>query len=366
MSLREQRHRLALPGPLTLAGGGTLPEVSVAFETYGTLNAARDNAVLVLHGLTSDQHAAGPAWHDGGKPGWWDRAIGPGRAIDTDRFYVISVNALGGAGGGTGPGSIEPGTGRRYAMRFPVITIADMVQQQHRLMDALGIGRLHATLGGCMGGFQVLEWLCLAPERAGRAVIISATPRVSTHTIALWSVLRAALMSDPAWNGGEYYDGPAPDNGIGLLAAIGALFWMDRYTLAAKFGLRTVAGAPARPTLAPQFAVEKFLQDVRTSAAGKLDPNTMIYLTRAMDLFDLTRDRPALADQFARVRDPVLLVSYKHDWRYPPAEMAELEDAFRAAGVVCQHATLPDPAGHGAFLFAFDSLAPILSAFMAS
>ncbi len=340
-----------------------LHDVQVGFESYGTLSPSKDNAVLLLHGLTSDRHAAGPPWHAGGRPGWWDCAIGPGRALDTDRFCVICVGVLGGTDG-TGPGSIAPETGRPYGLRFPVVTIGDMVSAQAGLLDLLGISRLHAMVGGCMGGNQVLEWLCRHPARTGRAVVISATPRVSTHTLALWSVLRAAAMSDPAWNGGDYYDRAAPDAGMGLLATIGVLFWMTRATLDAKFGLRTGGDVPVRPTLEPQFAVEHFLRAVHANAAGRLDANTLIYLTRAMDLFDLTRDGTPLSEHLAGVRDPVLLVSYRHDWRYPPEEMAEIEQALAQAGAPCRHVTLDNAGGHGAFLFDFASLAPILADFM--
>jgi homoserine O-acetyltransferase len=357
---------VSLGAPLALESGAILPDPCLAFESYGTLNRARDNGVLLLHGLTSDQHAAGPPLHPKGKPGWWDIAIGPGRPLDTNRLCVISVNALGGGGGSTGPSSTDPATGRPYGLRFPVVTIGDMVQAQRRLIGQLGIDQLFGMVGGCMGGFQVLEWLRQAPECAGRAVVISATPRVSTHTIALWSVMRAALMSDPAWNGGDYYDGPAPDAGVGLLSAIGALFWMSRSTLAKKFGLATPGDSPVRPSLEPQFAIEHFLGAVQSNAAGKLDANVMIYLTRAMDLFDLTRDAPPLAQQFRAVRHPVLLVSYQHDWRYPPEEMAELEEALLQSGSPYRHVTLDNEGGHGAFIFDFGSLAPILAAFMSA
>lgn len=362
-----ERRTLPVPGRLALAGGGGgLGGLEVAYEAYGVLAPARDNAVLLLHGLTADQHAAGPTWAPGGKPGWWDAAIGPGKALDTDRFHVLCPNVLGGAGGTTGPASRDPGTGRAYGPRFPLVTVGDMVELQRLFLDELGIGRLHAVVGGCMGGFQALEWLARHPPRVGRAVAIGATPRTTAHNLALWSVLRALLESDPAFAGGDYHDGPArPDAGVGLLAMVGAMFWMSRATLERRFGLRTAHGGPPRLTLEPEFAVERFLHDVRANAAGRLDANSFIRLTRAIDHFDLARERGGLEAAFAGARGvPVLLASYRSDWRYPPEEIEPLHQALLRAGAVSRHVVLDSAVGHGAFLYDFPSLAPVLAAFL--
>ncbi|MBZ6074817.1 homoserine O-acetyltransferase MetX [Microvirga puerhi] len=359
------RDRLRLAGALTLASGQSLSEVDIAFETYGALSPARDNAILLLHGLTADQHAAGPPWHEKGRAGWWNQAIGPGRAIDTDRFFVICPNVLGSFGGSTGPMSRDPATGRAYGMRFPVITIADMVAAQRQLIAALGIERLHAIVGGCMGGFQAFEWMSRHPECVGSAVVISATARTNTHNTALWSVLRAALMSDPAWNDGDYYDGPSPDAGLGLLAMTGALFWMSREALHEKFGLRTIENRPLRYTLEPEFAIEEFLARVRRNAgAGNLDANALIYLTRAIDYFDLSREYDTVAEALARYTSPLLLVSYATDWRYPSQEMNEIREALEPRSVPVRHEILDSPIGHGAFLYDFNGLEPILRTFL--
>jgi homoserine O-acetyltransferase len=363
--MKIARDTLRLAGAFPLVSGPVLEDVEIAYETYGTLSRERDNAILLLHGLTADQHASGPPWHGGAKAGWWNQAVGPGLAIDTDRFFVICPNVLGSFGGSTGPMSLDPATGRPYGMRFPVVTIADMVAAQRSLLDALGIARLHAIVGGCMGGFQALEWMSRFPGRVGSTVLISATARTNTHNTALWSVLRAAIMSDPAWNGGDYYDGPAPDAGLGLLAMTGALFWMSRDALQDKFGLRTIENRPLRYTLEPEFAIEDFLARVRrNAAAGNLDANALIYLTRAIDYFDLSREAGSVAAALAGYASPLLLISYATDWRYPPQEMEEIRAALVPRGIPVRHVTLDSPIGHGAFLYDFKSLEPVLADFL--
>ena len=339
-----------------------MPSFEVAYETYGTLNAQRSNAILLCHGLTANQHAAGTV---AGKKGWWDVAVGPGKMIDTDRYFVVSPNVLGGGNGSTGPRSTDPHTGRPYGMRLPMVTIGDMVESQAHLADVLSIDAFHAVVGGCMGGFQALEWMARYPERTRRTIIISATPRVSTHTIALWSVMRRAIRSDPNWNGGDYYAGAAPDAGMGLLATFGALYWMSRDVLAEKYGLRTVADRDLGFSLESEFAVEAFLDQVACNAQGKFDANTLIYLTRAMDYFDLDRSYGSLTQAFAAVTSPTLLVSYETDWRYPPAEMNEIADALRTVGACVRHEVLNSRYGHGAFLCDVSGLTPVITEFLA-
>jgi homoserine O-acetyltransferase len=345
------RDRVLLRDPLPLACGRTLSDVEIGFESYGRPNAARDNAVLVLHGLTADRHAAGPPLAPGGKKGWWDAVIGPGKAIDTDRYFVLAPDALGGGGASTGPAFVEPGTARPWAMRFPLVTIADMVDAQCAMADALGIRRFALVVGGCMGGFQVLEWMARHPERLARAISIGATPKTSAHNLALWSVMRQAIRTDPAWRGGDYYGRVGPDAGIALLAMFGAVFWMSREVFESRFGLKSAAeGGPAF-SFAPEFEVERFLDQIGRGAAGKLDANALMYLTRAIDYFDMTRGRRSLADAFRGYRGQALLVSYENDWRYPPAEIEVLNAALREAGADCRHETLSSAYGHGAFLF---------------
>ena len=349
--------------PLELACGKTLPEFRIAYETYGSLNAQRDNAILVLHGLTGTQHAAGPA-ETGDRPGWWNAAIGPGKAFDTDRFFIVSPNALGSYGGSTSAASTNPQSGKAYGSDFPIVTIGDSVKSQARLADTLDIARFHAIAGGCFGGFQAMEWMARYPSRVGRSIIISATPRTSTHNTALWAVLRAAIRSDPNWNGGDYYDGPAPDAGLGLAAMFGALFWMSRDVFEDKFGLQRITGDAPAYGFEPEYTVEAFLDGVSRNAAGRIDANALLYLTRAIDYFDMSRGHGSLADAFARYTAPTLLVSYTNDWRYPPADMQELAEALTANTTPCRHETLDSPAGHGGFLYDTERLAPRLTQFL--
>lgn len=351
--------------PLALDCGTVLPHFDVAYETYGRLNPAKDNAILVLHGLTGTQHAAGPA-ASGDRPGWWDAAIGSGKAIDTDRYYVVSPNALGSYGGSTSAASQNPESGKAYGSGFPVVTIGDSVESQARLADTLGINRFHAVAGGCFGGFQAMEWMARHPAKVGRSIIISATPRTSAHNTALWSVLRAAIRSDPNWNGGDYYDGAPPDAGLGLAAKFGALFWMSRDVFETKFGLARVSGETPAYDFEPEYAVEAFLEGVGQNAAGRIDANALLYLTRAIDYFDMSRGHAFLAQAFAAYSAPTLLVSYANDWRYPTEDMQELADALAVNGTPCRHETLDSPAGHGGFLYDTDRLAPLLSEFLAN
>lgn len=362
-----ERHRdiAVFDRPLHLDSGRTLSRVDLAYETYGKLNAARDNAILVLHGLTGTQHAAGTD-EQTGRLGWWDAAIGPGKAFDTDRYFVVCPNALGSYGGSTSAASTDPETNRAYGSRFPVVTIADSVESQSWLADALAIERFHTIAGGCFGGFQAMEWMARHPARVGGSIIISATPRTSTHNTALWSVLRAAIRSDVNWNGGDYYDGTPPDAGLGLAAQFGSLFWMSREVFEEKFGLRRVSGDTPDYGFEPEYEVEAFLEGVGRNAAGRIDANALIYLTRAIDYFDMSRGHDSLADAFARYTAPTLLVSYTNDWRYPADDMQEIADALGRNGSPCRHETLDSPAGHGGFLYDTQRLAPVLSDFLTS
>lgn len=349
--------------PLPLECGRALPRFDIAYARYGELNAARDNAVLVLHGLTSDQHAAG-VHPTRGRPGWWSTQIGPGKPLDTDHWCVICPNTLGSYGGSSGPASIDPETGRPYGMRFPVVTVADMVEAQTHLADRLGIERFHLVVGGCFGGFQTMEWMARHPDRVARAAVITATPRTTAHNLALWAVIRAAIKSDPNWRSGDYYGGPMPETGMALMAQFGSLFWMSRETYAQKFGLRRVTGDGPAYGFEPEFEVEKFLDQVGARAAGSIDPNALIYLTRAIDYFDMTRGGKDLAAVFARYRSPTLLISYSSDWRYPAAEMQEIAGALEAVGAPYRHVTLESTAGHGGFLFDTEGMAPLLRGFV--
>jgi homoserine O-acetyltransferase len=312
------------PFPLPLSCGQQLPEFTLCYETYGQLNAERRNVVLVCHGLTANAHAAGKHALTDSKPGWWETAIGPGRMLDTERYFVIASDVVGGGGGSTGPASIDPRTGKPYGMRFPVVTIADMVEAQRHLMNHLGIDRLHTVIGGCMGGCQVMEWARLDPGRVERAVSIGATAKTSAHTIALWNIMRRAITSDPAWNGGDYYNGEPPAKGLAFSSIIGLLIWMGRDFLEEKFGRRLAARQDYSYSFEDDFEVEACLSRVESSVQMRLDANSLLYLMRAIDYFDLARGYDTLPQALAAAQADFLLVSYHSDWRYPPREVEEL------------------------------------------
>lgn len=361
--MRIERGVQRLVGALELDCGRQLLNPRIAYEAYGSPNPDASNAVLVCHGLTTTQHAAGLSPVDAGRAGWWDTAIGPGKAIDTSRYWVVCSNVLGGFGGSTGPGTPEPTTGRPYGMRFPLVTVADMVRAQRRLADTLGIARFRAVVGGCLGGFQVLEWLRQAPARVGAAVVISAGPWVSAHTIALWRVLSEAIRMDPAWRDGDYYGHAPPSAGMRLATRVGALFWMTRGEMERRFARRRVSGPGLSYGFDRDFEVEAFLGRVGTGAAERIDANSFLYLMRAMSYFDLGREA-GLDRVFKDVDCPVLLVSYASDWRYPPEETALLARPLRAAGSTVWHHVLDSPFGHGAFVYDFKGLGPLLRAFI--
>ena len=335
--------------PLPLDGGAELERFAIAYETYGTLDENRGNAVLICHALTAGAHAAGAADAEQ-RAGWWEVAIGAGKAFDTDKYFVVCSNVIGGCDGSTGPSSCDPATGRPYGLRFPVVTIGDMVEAQARLSHRLGIERYAAAAGGCMGGYQVLEWMARYPRRLAGAILISATPRTSAHTIGLWAVIREALMRDPDFKGGDYYDSAGPLLGQRLIAMFGMMSWMSRDVMAQRFGRKLVDGDEPRYGLEPEFEIEAFLRGVGDRAENRFDANSLIYLTRAMDYFDLSQGRGDLAKALGEVTAPALLLSYTSDWRYPTEEIDEIREALESNGAPVEHVTLDSVYGHGAFM----------------
>ena len=331
--------------PLSLASGRELPGFTLAYETYGQLTPARDNAILVCHALSANAHAAGRHRPDDARPGWWDAAIGPGRMLDTDRYFVVCSNALGGNAGSSGPSSSDPHTGRPYGLRFPVVSVADMVAAQIHLADHLSVARWHAVVGGCLGGAQALTWLQHHPDRVGRVVAVGITAATSAHTIAFFEVMRQAVRLDPRWRGGDYYGHEPPDGGLGLSVMLGMLFWMTPAMMTEKFG-RALVGDDYRYTLESEFRIERQLAALAEGGVRHLDANTMLYLTRAYEYFDLARGYPNLREALREAVAPTLLVSYTTDWRYAPERVEELAQALPRA----RHLTLDSPFGHGAYL----------------
>ena len=353
----EGELRTAEFGPLALELGGRLPRVTLAYRTWGRLNAAGDNAVLVLHALTGDTGAAGEG-------GWWTPLVGPGKAIDTDRAFVVCANVLGGCQGSTGPASPEPGGERPYAMRFPLVTIGDIVAAQRRLVERLGITRLVA-IGGSIGGFQALEWATRHPDLVAASAPLAATGALGPQGIALHGEAgRRAVMMDPDWRGGDYAAaGVAPRRGLALARMIAMTTYHSRESMALRFG-RNPATRPGRyPAFGPTFDVEGYLQYQGDKLVDRFDANSYLYLTRAMDLYDVGRDGGEAA-WLDRIAAPMLLLGVRTDWLFPPDEIQALADRLRARGKDVEYVELDSPWGHDAFLKEWDLLTSIVGRFV--
>lgn len=338
-----------LPGPLALDGGGSLAVVEIAYESYGVLNADASNAILICHALTGDQHAASnhPIT---GKPGWWVRMIGPGKPIDTNRFCVIVSNVIGGCMGSSGPES-DSGDGTPYAMRFPVITIRDMVRAQAMLLDYLGIARLHAIVGGSMGGMQAMSWAATYPDRVKAALIIASTARHSAQNIAFHEVGRQAIMADPNWRGGDYYGGgKTPDAGLAVARMAAHITYLSEQGLTEKFGRQLQNREAKTFGFDADFQVESYLRHQGLSFTDRFDANSYLYITRAIDYWDLAEDYGgSLANAFRGTKTRFCLVSFDTDWLYPTVESRLVVKALNAAGAAVSFVEIASPFGHDAF-----------------
>ncbi len=358
------RYSMTWEEPLPLDSGATLAPITLAYEVYGHLNAARDNVILLLHAFSGDAHAAGRHTPGERKAGWWDEMVGPGRPFDTNRFCVICSNVLGGCQGSTGPWSINPDTGRPYGTQFPVITIADMVRAQTRLLDALGIETLHAVVGGSMGGFQALEWATAYPDRVRNAILLATSARSSAQTIAWNAIGRRAIMSDPNWRNGDYYGHTPPVEGLAAARMIGHVTYLSEPSLEDKFG-RTLR-QPVGPgfTLEREFEVEHYLDHQGDSFTQRFDANSFLYITKAMDYWDLPAQYGNLERAMARTQARFLILSFGSDWLYPTPESVAMAEALRHSRRDVQHIDLPSTAGHDAFLLEHAAQAPIISRFL--
>ncbi len=358
------RQYLTWTEPLPLESGASLSPVTLAFETYGELNQERSNAILLLHALSGDAHAAGFHSPADRKPGWWDTMVGPGRPFDTERYYIICSNVLGGCQGSTGPASRDPHSGRPFAARFPVITIGDMVRAQTRLIDALGIDRLLAVAGGSMGGFQALEWATNYPKRVGGAILLATSARSSAQTVAWNSIGRRAIMSDPRWRGGNYYGHEPPTDGLAVARMIGHVTYLSEPSLEAKFGRRLQGAQEPAFSLEREFAVESYLDYQGESFNARFDANSYLYITKAMDYWDLPARYGSLDAAMARVQGSTLLLSFSSDWLYPTAESQAIADALTRQGRPVEHVDIQSNAGHDAFLIDVEPQRPIISDFL--
>ncbi len=341
----------SFPFPLLLDSGKMLPEFSLNYQVYGTLNEDCSNAILVFHPFTKNAHLAGTYTDAGAETGWWDKLVGAGKPLDTNRFFIVCSNVLGGSGGSTGPASINPLTGSHYAMDFPVITIGDMVHAQKYLMEFLGIEKWGGIIGGCFGGEQALEWMARYPEAVNSAVVISTTPSTSAHTIALSTVMRNLICSDPHWNEGNYYGKTFPVTGLTQSILSALPIWMSREAMELKFGRKRITDDKTLFTFNPDFEVEKFMAEMGAKARKEFDPNSLLYLSKAAEYFDIPYYYGSLETAFEKVSCPVLFISYKSDWRYPPQEVDRLHAALINLGKESKHLVVDHPFGHGAFVF---------------
>jgi homoserine O-acetyltransferase len=376
-----------LPQPLALDCGQVLPRVRIAYETYGNRSPSGDNVILVCHALSGDAHAAGysskPAdasardgfradERDAGTDrslGWWDGMIGPGKAFDTERFFVVSTNLLGGCRGTTGPSSTNPANGRPYGSDFPVITVADMVRAQRAFLHEIGIRRLAAVAGGSLGGMQALEWAVRYADDVDAIVSIASTPALRTQGVAWNAIARNAITADPDWQDGHYHGtGRAPTRGMGVARMIGHITYLSAPALAEKFARRLQFASDIRYVLTdPEFEVENYLRHQADNFVKRFDANTYLYMSRALSYFDLARDHGAgrLVDAVRGLSARTLLIAFSSDWLYPPSDSVALEAALRAAGKRVDLHVIEAPYGHDCFLLEEERQAPIIREFLA-
>jgi homoserine O-acetyltransferase len=359
--------RFGADKPLHLDCGVDLSPFQVAYQTYGTLDAARSNAILICHALTGDQHVANinPVT---GKPGWWEVMVGPGKIIDTDRYFVICANVLGGCLGTTGPSSTNPATGRPWGLDFPVITIRDMVRSQAMLLDHLGIDQLLCAVGGSMGGMQVLQWAVTFPERVFSAMPVACATRHSAQNIAFHEVGRQAVMADPDWRGGRYFsEGTSPRRGLSVARMAAHITYMSDSSLHRKFGRRLQDREMPTFSFDADFEVESYLRHQGSSFVERFDANSYLYLTRAMDYFDLAADHGGvLAEAFRDTRTRFCVVSFTSDWLFPTVESRAIVHALNAGSARVSFAEIETDKGHDAFLLDEPEYWKITRAFLES
>ena len=350
---------------LPLDSGLTLAPLTIAYETYGVLNDDRSNAVLLLHALSGDAHAAGYHPSDA-KPGWWDMMIGPGRAFDTDKYFMICSNVIGGCSGSSGPGSIDPATGREYGLRFPVVTVPDMVRAQKLLLDHLGIERLLTVSGGSMGGMQALQWVTGYPEMVASCIPIATTSRHSPMQIAFNEVGRQAIMKDPNWRGGDYYGQTPPDSGLAVARMIGHVTYLSDESMQEKFGRRLRDKEVLGYDFTLDFEVESYLKHQGEVFTRRFDANTYLYITKALDYFDLANGQGTLVEAFRDVPPETrfLSIAFSSDWLYPPYQSKEIVRGLKGNGLDCTYVDIHSSFGHDAFLVETDQQTHVISHFL--
>jgi len=349
---------------LKLACGKTLAPIDVAYETYGTLNDTGDNAVLICPALSGNAHAAGYNSHDDKKPGWWDQMIGPGKAIDTNKYFVICSNFLGGCSGTTGPSSINPETQKPYGLNFPMITIADMVRVQKMLLDKLKIQRLLAVIGGSMGGMQVLQWAIDYPDFVKAVIPIATTTRLGPQSIAFDAVGRNAILADPYFADGQYQDKHGPDRGLSMARMIGHITYLSEQGMHEKFGRKLRGDDSYSYDFNSEFAVETYLDYQGQTFVERFDANSYLYITKAMDYFDLEKDYGSLTKAFKETQGRFLVASFTSDWLFSPAQSKDIVNALVANGKDVSYCNIDSPYGHDSFLLEPETLGFFISGFL--
>lgn len=348
--------------PLPLRSGAELPSFTLAYETYGTLNADRSNAILICHALSGDAHVAGRYSDDPMEAvGWWDDAVGPGKAFDTDRYFVICSNVIGGCQGSTGPSSNDV-DGQPYALRFPIVTVQDMVRAQQHLIDRLGIGTLYAVAGGSMGGMQALQWAVDYPDRVRSVLFLASTPRSSAQNIAFNEIGRQAIYADPNWNHGDYYGRTPPTAGLAVARMVGHITYMSEYSLESKFSRNLQGTDELTYQFEPEFAVESYLKYQGEKFVRRFDANSYLYITKALDYFDIADSASSLADALKQVQARFLIVSFSSDWLYTEAQARELSEAL--PGGLAEHHHVQASFGHDSFLVEVETMTGLISRFL--
>ncbi|MEJ5284765.1 MAG: homoserine O-acetyltransferase [Brevinematales bacterium] len=351
---------------IKLDSGKKFGPITVAYETYGELNSDKSNAILVCHALSGNAHAAGFHKSMGHKPGWWDDVIGPGKAIDTDKYFVICSNVIGGCAGTTGPSSINPETGKPYGANFPVITIGDMVKVQKLLIDYLGIEKLLAVIGGSMGGMQALEWALRYPDNVLSSIVIAATARLSPQSIAFNAVGRNAIIRDENWNGGDYYGKVPPSVGLSIARMIGHITYLSDESMHKKFGRRLQTRNEFGFDFSKEFQVESYLDYQGNKFVEIFDANSYLYVTKAMDYFDVAAmyGKGSLEEAMKLVKSRILVISFTSDWLFPPYQSQEIVNALLKQKKDVSYYNIESSYGHDAFLLEIDLEEKIISSFV--
>jgi len=349
---------------LKFRSGKELGPVTIAYETYGTLNEKKSNAILIAHALSGSAHAAGYHNEQDNHPGWWDLYIGPGKPFDTDKYFIICSNVIGGCSGSTGPSSINQQTGKPFGLDFPMVTIQDMVNAQWHLVKHLGIERILSIAGGSMGGMQALKWAILYPEMVGSVIAIATSASLSAQGIALNEVARQAIMNDPNWNEGNYYGSQGPDAGLSLARMIGHITYLSEKHMHEKFGRRFKDEDLSVASFKHVFMVESYLHYQGTKFVDRFDANSYLYITKAIDYFDLKKDYGRLHDAFAAVKANFLVISFTSDWLYPSTQSKEIVQALRANGKNVMYTDIETDMGHDTFLIDYDPLKKNIANFL--